>query len=78
MTGSNQKRKRERFSHTGRRPNEERRQAVLTLYQSGLSIRDVAKLIGVTPQAVQSLLHRMGAERRPRGGNQGAHSRHRK
>lgn len=78
MTGSNQKRKRERFAHTGRRPNDERRQAVLALYQSGLSIRDVGQLIGVSPQAVQSLLQRMGVERRPRGGNQGGHSRHRK
>lgn len=67
-----------RFAHTGRRPNEERRQAVATLYQSGLSIHAVAELIGVSPQAVHSMLQRMGVQLRPRGGNQGSHSRHRK
>jgi transposase-like protein len=67
-----------RFAHTGRRPNDDRRQAVLALYQSGLSIRDVGILIGVTPQAVHSMLQRMGAPRRPRGGNKGGHSRHRR
>jgi transposase len=67
-----------RFAHTGQRPNEERRQVIVALYQSGLSIRAVADMVGVTPQAVHSMLQRTGVERRPRGGNQGSHSRHRK
>jgi transposase-like protein len=70
--------KSKRFAHTGRRPNEERRQAVATLYQSGLSIHAVSELIGVSPQAVHSMLQRMGVQLRARGGNQGSHSRHRK
>ena len=70
--------KTKRFAHTGRKPNIERRQAVATLYQSGLSIHGVSELIGVSPQAVHSMLQRMGITLRPRGGNQGSHSRHRK
>lgn len=70
--------KTKRFAHTGRRPNDDRRQAVLALYQSGLSIHAVSALIGVSPQAVHSMLQRMGAQLRPRGGNRGSHSRHRK
>jgi transposase-like protein len=70
--------KSKRFAHTGRRPNEERRQAVATLYRSGLSIHAVSELIGVSPQAVHSMLQRMGVQLRARGGNQGSHSRHRK
>lgn len=68
--------KRVRFSHTGCAPNEDRRQAVAALYQSGMSIRAVGELVGVSPQAVHSMLERMNIERRPRGGNQGGHSRH--
>lgn len=67
-----------RFAHTGRRPNDERRQAVLAMYESGMSIRAVADVMMVTPQAVQSMLSRMGQPRRPRGGNRGSHSRHHK
>lgn len=70
--------KSKRFAHTGRKPNEERRQAIAALYQSGLSIHAIAELVGVTPQAVHSLLQRAGVPRRPRGGNTGGHSRHRK
>jgi len=42
----------------------------------GLSIRQVAERMGVTFQAVQSMLARRGIPRRPRGGNTGTHSRH--
>lgn len=59
-------------------PNLERREQVKTLYESGLSVRQIAAQIGVTFQAVQSMLARMGVPRRPRGGNQGPHSRHKK
>jgi len=44
----------------------------------GKSIRQIAAELGVTFQAVQSLLVRMGVPRRPRGGNTGSHSRHRR
>lgn len=70
--------KRARFAHTGRRPNEERRQAVASMYQGGMSLRAIADMVGVTAQAVQSMLDRMGIPRRPPGGNTGGHSRHRK
>lgn len=67
-----------RFPHTGRKPNENRRHAVVALYTNGMSIHEVGALIGVSPQAVHSMLQRMGIPRRPRGGNKGGHSRHRK
>jgi DNA invertase Pin-like site-specific DNA recombinase len=57
--------------------NHERRAQVQTLYEQGLSLRAVAKAIGCTHQAVHDLLKRMGIQRRPPGGNQGSHSRHR-
>lgn len=59
-------------------PNLERRAQVKALYESGLSVRQISAQVGVTFQAVQSMLARMGVPRRPRGGNQGPHSRHRK
>jgi hypothetical protein len=59
-------------------PNHERRAQVKALYESGLSVRQIAPKLGVTFQAVQSMLVRMGVPRRPRGGNQGPHSRHKK
>jgi hypothetical protein len=59
-------------------PNHERRAQVKALYESGLSVRQIAAQIGVTFQAVQSMLVRMGVPRRSRGGNQGPHSRHKK
>ena len=58
--------------------NIQKRDRVRTLYESGLSIRQVAKEVGVTFQAVQSMLDRMGVPRRMRGGNTGSHSRHRR
>ena len=70
--------KRQRFLHTGRKPNEDRRQAVSSMYQGGMSLRAIADMVGVTPQAVQSMLTRMSIQRRPPGGNTGGHSRHKK
>jgi transposase len=64
--------------HTGNKPNDERRNQVRDLYLSGLTVRAVADKVGVTFQAVQSMLDRMGVPRRPRGGNTGSHSRRRK
>lgn len=70
--------KTQRYAHTGRRPNESRRQAVAAMYQGGMSLRAIADMVGVSAQAVQSMLVRMGVARRPPGGNTGGHSRHRK
>jgi transposase len=56
--------------------NHERRAEVRALYERGLSLRAVAKQLGITHQAVHDLLRRMGIQRRPPGGNQGSHSRH--
>lgn len=67
-----------RFAHTGNQPNEARRTAVASLYQTGMSLRDVATVIGVSYQAVHSMLQRANVPLRGRGGNQGSHSRHRK
>lgn len=65
-------------AHAGPEPNEKRRAQVLALYDAGLSLRAVAARVGVTYQAVHSMLQRMGASLRPPGGNNGSHSRHRK
>jgi transposase len=60
-----------------RRTHAEKREMVERLYVTeGLSIRQVAERMGVTFQAVQSMLARRGIPRRPRGGNTGTHSRH--
>ena len=64
--------------HAGNMPNEERRHTVRVLYESGLSIRAVAERIGVSFQAVHSLLRRSGVALRPRGCSVGSHSRHKK
>lgn len=64
--------------HLGNKPNVDRRERVRALYEQGLTVREVADAVGVTFQAVQSMLDRMGVPRRPRGGNMGAHSRHKK
>lgn len=61
-----------------RPPDLVKREKVATLYASGLSIRQIAEKLGKSFQAIQSMLVRMGIPRRPRGGNQGPHSRHRK
>jgi transposase len=64
--------------HAGNMPNEARRHTVRVLYDSGLSIRAIAERIGVSFQAVHSLLRRSGVVLRPRGSNQGHHSRHKR
>jgi transposase len=61
-----------------RPPDLVKREEVATLYASGMSIRQIAEKLGKSFQAIQSMLVRMGIPRRPRGGNQGPHSRHRK
>lgn len=66
------------FPHTGNKPNDEKRQIVRMLYNSGLSMRQVADRMGVTFQAVHSMLHRMGAVVRDSGGSTGSHSRRKK
>jgi IS30 family transposase len=61
-----------------RSQNDAYRQTVRTLYEEGMSLRMIAEQVGRTRQAIQQLLVRMGVPRRPRGGNQGSHSRHRR
>jgi hypothetical protein len=55
----------------GRRINEERRKEVTELYSTGLSQQAVADKLGVSRQAVQMLLKRLGVPVRPRGGANG-------
>ena len=64
--------------HAGNIPHAIRRAKVMALYRSGLSLRLVAAEMGVSFQAVHSMLRRMGVSLRSRGGNTGNHSRHRK
>lgn len=64
--------------HTGNKPDLEKRAEAVRLYQTGLSLRQVGLLMGITFQAVHSLLTRSGIPLRKRGGNQGAHSRRKK
>lgn len=63
--------------HQGNKPNADKRQTVVALYQHGHTIRDIARAVGVTFQAVHALLVKAGVPRRPRGGNTRSHSRHR-
>ncbi|MGA0134227.1 MAG: helix-turn-helix domain-containing protein [Opitutales bacterium] len=58
--------------------DEKRRTQIRRLYAAGLTLRQIGAALDVTYQAVHSMLERMGVPRRPRGGNQGAHSRRRK
>lgn len=53
-----------------------RRAHAKELYEQGLPLRQIALRMGVTYQAVHYLLKRQEVPMRPRGGNQGAHSRH--
>lgn len=66
------------FRHTGNKPNDEKRQIAIVLYRSGLTLRECAKRMGVTYQAVHNLLIRSGEPLRGRGGNYGSHSRKKK
>jgi DNA-binding NarL/FixJ family response regulator len=46
----------------------ERRDAkIVELYESGLSLREVARRVDLTPSTVENDLERMGVERRPVG-----------
>lgn len=54
------------------------REVVKTLYEVGMSLRQMATQLGKSHQSIQQMLARMGVPRRPAGGNQGSHSRHRK
>ncbi len=66
------------FPNTGNKPNEEKRQIVRMLYNTGLSTRQVAERMGVTFQAVHSMLRRSGVQLRGHGGSTGSHSRRKK
>lgn len=53
-----------------------RRQHAKELYAQGYALRQIAVRMGITHQAVHYLLKQQDVPMRPRGGNQGAHSRH--
>lgn len=48
------------------------------LYREGQPLRLLALRYGVSKEAVRRVLLRRGVAMRPRGGNQGNHSRHRR
>jgi transposase-like protein len=64
--------------HLGNFPNTEKRERVIDMYDSGMTMRQIAAKIGVSHQAVHQMLWRAGHPRRMRGGNTGNHSRHAK
>jgi len=64
--------------HCGSKPNVAKREKVIELYDSGLTMRAVAAIMGVSHQAIHRMLWRAGHPRRIRGGNTGSHSRHAK
>jgi len=64
--------------HLGNFPNTEKRERVIDMYDSGMTMRQIAAKIGVSHQAVHQMLWRAGHPRRMRGGNTGTHSRHAK
>ena len=69
---------RKKLPHLGGVPDLARRELVSSMYASGLTIRAVAAQLGISYQAVHGMLKRMGVKMRPRGGNRGGHSRHKK
>jgi transposase-like protein len=68
----------EEARHLGNFPNTEKRERVIDMYDSGMTMRQIAAKIGVSHQAVHQMLWRAGHPRRMRGGNTGTHSRHAK
>ena len=58
--------------------NDARRAKIQAMYAAGKSIRQIATELQCTFQNIHGILARLGVPRRPRGGNQGSHSRHRK
>lgn len=64
--------------HCGNKPNLARREKVIDMYDSGMTMRAVAAVMGVSHQAIHRMLWRAGHPRRMRGGNTGSHSRHAK
>ena len=60
---------------SGATPNLARRELVKSMYEEGMTLRQIAKSLGITYQAVHSMLQRTGVTLRPRGGNTGSHSR---
>jgi transposase-like protein len=64
--------------HCGNKPNLAKREKVIDLYDSGMTMRAVAVVMGVSHQAIHRMLWRAGHPRRMRGGNTGSHSRHAK
>lgn len=69
---------RDTLPRVGGIPDLARRELVGSMYQSGMTLREVGKSLGISYQAVYSLLKRAGIPVRPRGGSTGSHSRHRK
>lgn len=69
---------RDKLPFVGSIPDIARRELVGSMYQSGMTLRQVAEALGITYQAVHSLLVRANIPLRPRGGSTGGHSRHRK
>ena len=57
---------------------EERRQRMRRLYESGMTLRAVAEKMGCSFQSVHQVLRLMGVPMRTRGGNMGSHSRRRR
>jgi transposase-like protein len=67
-----------RSTHLGNMPDTTKREKVIDMYDSGLTMREIAAKMGVSHQAIHQMLWRAGHPRRMRGGNTGSHSRHAK
>ena len=52
------------------------RAEIVARYESGFPAAEVARQFNVSRQAVCQILKKEGVAIRPRGGNQGGHSRH--
>lgn len=61
-----------------RRQQQDHRQQVAAMYRSGMTTTQIAAVFGCSRQAISYLLRTQGVITRPRGGNTGSHSRHRK
>jgi transposase len=69
-------RKRGPYPSQRREAQQARRALASSLYGQGHTLRQIAAMMNISYQAVHAMLRRAGVALRLRGGNQGAHSRH--
>ena len=65
------------LAHYGPKPQVEKRAYIVRLYSEGWSMSRIAEHVGVVRESVRQILHKAGADIRPRGGVTGMRRRSR-